>query len=206
MKEIKSPWASNLPIFVFTYLLDEGYKQLANNNEELPSKGNDMEPKAFQLDLINNPHIHQPPIPEEVHEEYPPKDGYENSRQLNVVARAMLMHPDLAIIVKYCYIFVHHEIFDNGNLYLNDMLWDIAGGLERIYPEETFIESFTDTHGDVPWQLVIVPMEFRLGVIFAGGQKPYIVPEVSMVKIIVLILNYLVIVNTLATEQRPWYY
>ncbi|GES79610.1 hypothetical protein GLOIN_2v1595045 [Rhizophagus clarus] len=29
------------------------------------------------------------------HEEYPPKDGYENSRQLNVVARAILIHPDL---------------------------------------------------------------------------------------------------------------
>jgi hypothetical protein len=25
-QKIKSPWASNLPIFVFTYLLDEGYK------------------------------------------------------------------------------------------------------------------------------------------------------------------------------------
>ena len=42
-QKIKSPWASNLPIFVFTYLLDEGYKQLANANEDLPSKGNDME-------------------------------------------------------------------------------------------------------------------------------------------------------------------
>ena len=42
-QKIKSPWASNLPITVFTYLLDEGYKQLSNVNEELPSKGNDME-------------------------------------------------------------------------------------------------------------------------------------------------------------------
>src|SRR5205809_2925477 len=32
-QKTKSPWASNLPIFVFTYLLDEGYKQLANINE-----------------------------------------------------------------------------------------------------------------------------------------------------------------------------
>ncbi|CAG8647506.1 6324_t:CDS:1 [Funneliformis mosseae] len=34
------------------------------------------------------------------HEEYPPKDGYENSRQLNVVARAILIHPDLVILWK----------------------------------------------------------------------------------------------------------
>ncbi|RIA82931.1 hypothetical protein C1645_834589 [Glomus cerebriforme] len=34
------------------------------------------------------------------HEEYPPKDGYENSRQLNVVARAILIHPDLVIMWK----------------------------------------------------------------------------------------------------------
>ena len=42
-QKIKSPWASNLSIMVFTYLLDEGYKQLSADNEELPSKGNDME-------------------------------------------------------------------------------------------------------------------------------------------------------------------
>uniref|UniRef100_U9TZJ7 Uncharacterized protein n=1 Tax=Rhizophagus irregularis (strain DAOM 181602 / DAOM 197198 / MUCL 43194) TaxID=747089 RepID=U9TZJ7_RHIID len=29
------------------------------------------------------------------YEEYSPKDGYENSRQLNVVARAIFIHPDL---------------------------------------------------------------------------------------------------------------
>jgi hypothetical protein len=34
------------------------------------------------------------------HEEYPPKDGCENSRQLNVVARAILIHPDLIILWK----------------------------------------------------------------------------------------------------------
>src|SRR2546421_279944 len=42
-QKIKSPWASNLPITVFTYLLDEGYKQLSNANEDSPSKDNDME-------------------------------------------------------------------------------------------------------------------------------------------------------------------
>src|SRR5438128_1846511 len=34
------------------------------------------------------------------HEEYPPKDGYENSRQLNVVARAILIHSDLVNLWK----------------------------------------------------------------------------------------------------------
>lgn len=32
--------------------------------------------KTLQLDSNNDPHIHQPPIPEE----YPSKDGYENNR------------------------------------------------------------------------------------------------------------------------------
>src|SRR5437763_924914 len=55
--KIKSPWASNLPIFVFTYLLDEGYKQLANAGEDIPdipSKGNDMELFHF---LSAGPHV-----------------------------------------------------------------------------------------------------------------------------------------------------
>src|SRR6266542_5361571 len=34
------------------------------------------------------------------YEEYPPKDGYENSRQLNVIARAILIYPDLVILWK----------------------------------------------------------------------------------------------------------
>jgi hypothetical protein len=33
-------------------------------------------------------------------EDYPPKDGYENSRQLNVIARAILIYPDLVIMWK----------------------------------------------------------------------------------------------------------
>ncbi|PKC62019.1 hypothetical protein RhiirA1_538788 [Rhizophagus irregularis] len=33
-----------------------------------------------------------------VYEEYSPKDRYENSRQLNVVARAIFIHPDLVLM------------------------------------------------------------------------------------------------------------
>ena len=53
-------------------------------------------PKLPQLDLNNDPHNHHPPIPEE----YPPKDGYENNRQLNVIARAILIYPDLINLWK----------------------------------------------------------------------------------------------------------
>ena len=107
--------------------------KLANINEALPSKGNDMElfhflsavnyapacweryrrlnikekirsfsprPKAFQLDLNSDPHIHQQAIPEE----YPSKDGFENNRQLNVIARGILIHMELlnkSIIMRF---------------------------------------------------------------------------------------------------------
>ncbi len=37
-QKVKSPWASNLPITIFTYLLEEGNKQLSNLNEDLPSR------------------------------------------------------------------------------------------------------------------------------------------------------------------------
>ena len=32
------------------------------------------------------------------HEDYPPKDGFENSRQLNIIVRAILVRPDLIIL------------------------------------------------------------------------------------------------------------
>src|SRR5438034_1078968 len=53
-------------------------------------------PKAFQLDLNSDPHIHPQAIPEE----YPSKDGFENNRQLNVIARRILIHPDLVNLWK----------------------------------------------------------------------------------------------------------
>jgi hypothetical protein len=161
-QKIKSPWASNLPIYVFTYLLDEGYKQLANINETLPSKGNDMElfhflsagphvinyapgiliknlkdiedlilnkrfvpfpprPKAFQLDLNSDPHIHQQSAPEE----YPSKDGFENNRQLNVIARGILIHPDLVNLWKQI---GYYEICND----VNDLV--MQGALLILFP------------------------------------------------------------------------
>ncbi len=52
--------------------------------------------KLLQLDLNNNSHNYQPLISEE----YPPKDDYENNRQLNVIARAILIYPDLINLWK----------------------------------------------------------------------------------------------------------
>ncbi|GES98143.1 hypothetical protein GLOIN_2v1490054 [Rhizophagus clarus] len=51
------------------FILDEGYKQLANSNSD--------------------PHIHQQPIPEE----YPSKDGFENNRQLNGALFILFLPP-----------------------------------------------------------------------------------------------------------------
>ena len=124
---IHSPWASNLPLQIFTRLLTEGYIIL---NDNLATRGNDMElfyllsrdPQKFLQDLsdiknliLTQKFIPFPPRPKppyedtieyiqlmqaRAHEEYPPKDGCENSRQLNVIARAILIYPDLVILWK----------------------------------------------------------------------------------------------------------
>ncbi|GBB83845.1 hypothetical protein RclHR1_01050019 [Rhizophagus clarus] len=39
-------------------------------------------------------------IQDRAQEDYPPKDGHENSRQLNVIARAILIYPDLVLMWK----------------------------------------------------------------------------------------------------------
>ena len=41
-------------------------------------------------------HIHPQAMPEE----YPSKDGFDNNRQLNVIARGILIHPDLVNLWK----------------------------------------------------------------------------------------------------------
>ncbi|RIA96687.1 hypothetical protein C1645_358182 [Glomus cerebriforme] len=134
-KKLRSPWASNLPLPIFTKLITEGYNIL--NDHYLLVKGNDMELFHFlsagplvinyapqklaqNLDkikdlILNKKFIPFPPRPKptyedsieyiqlmqaRAHEDYPPKDGFENSRQLNVIARAILIHPDLVIYWK----------------------------------------------------------------------------------------------------------
>ncbi|PKY27152.1 hypothetical protein RhiirB3_529030 [Rhizophagus irregularis] len=46
-------------------------------------------PKAYQLDLNSDPHIHQQPIPEE----YPSKDGFENNRRLTRTSHSIPTNP-----------------------------------------------------------------------------------------------------------------
>ncbi|RIB08413.1 hypothetical protein C2G38_2211725 [Gigaspora rosea] len=113
------PWASNLPITVFTYLVTEASKRFGE--QELALKGNDLELFHFytagphvitnaQNILVKNIELIKtlinqykfipfPPRPvakpSNLPEEYPPKDGYENNRQLNVIARAILIHKEL---------------------------------------------------------------------------------------------------------------
>ncbi|GBC08964.1 hypothetical protein RclHR1_08500009 [Rhizophagus clarus] len=59
------------------------------------------------------------------HEDYPPKDGYENSRQLNVVARAILIHPDLVNLWKKI---GYHEICSD----VNELV--MQGALLTLFP------------------------------------------------------------------------
>jgi hypothetical protein len=59
------------------------------------------------------------------HEDYSPKDGYENSRQLNVVARAILVHPDLVNLWKKI---GYYEICND----VNDLV--MQGALLILFP------------------------------------------------------------------------
>ncbi len=45
-------------------------------------------------------------------EEYTLEDGYENSRQLNVIVRAILIHPDLVSLWKQI---GYHEVCNEVN-------------------------------------------------------------------------------------------
>lgn len=123
----RTPWASDLDISVFIYLLEEADNQF--KPIELSKKGNDMELFHF---LSAGPHVINdareildknkdqikqlilekrfipfPPRPKHLQaqtnttiEEYPAKDGFENNRQLNIVARAILICKDLVTYWK----------------------------------------------------------------------------------------------------------
>ncbi|RIA95316.1 hypothetical protein C1645_757712 [Glomus cerebriforme] len=159
-KKLRCPWASNLPLPIFTKLITEGYNIL--NDHGLVIKGNDMElfhflsagplvindaPQKLLQNLhniedliLNKKFIPFPPRPKPVyedsieyiqlmqtraHEDYPPKDGFENSRQLNVVARAILIHPDLVNLWKKI---GYHEICSD----VNELV--MQGALLTLFP------------------------------------------------------------------------
>jgi len=138
--KIRSPWASNLPLDVFSRILKEGHDRFDGN--DIPVCGNDMESfyylsagplvisKARKKLGDNINEIEQlirvfkfapfPPrlkirrhITESIKancDDYPPTDGYENVRQLNVIARAILIQPNLVKVWKD----IGYERFGDG--------------------------------------------------------------------------------------------
>ncbi|RGB40232.1 hypothetical protein C1646_753606 [Rhizophagus diaphanus] len=89
--ESEGSWTSNLPYPIFTQLIIEGY------NRDLVFAPFPLRPKFIYENTIEyNIQL----IQDRAQEDYPPKDGYENSRQLNVIARAILIYPDLVYMRK----------------------------------------------------------------------------------------------------------
>ncbi|CAG8515545.1 5751_t:CDS:1 [Scutellospora calospora] len=142
-------WASNLPISVYIFLLTEASNQF---KDKLCIKGNDLE--LFHL-LTGGPHsinvastilkrnkddiidliLHKKFIPfpprnsddRQINpiEEYPPKDGHENTRQLNIIARSILINKDLVHLWKKIGYF---EICED----VNDLV--IQGAILILFP------------------------------------------------------------------------
>ena len=141
IQNFKFPWASNLPIYVFTYLLEVGYKQFG---EDLPSKGNDMElfdflsvsphtirnvPDILEDLILNERFIPFPSRPKEFQdlasEKYPSDDGFENNRELNIITKGILTHPNLVNLWKYI---GYYEICND----FNDLVME--GVLINLFP------------------------------------------------------------------------
>ncbi|CAG8648423.1 10077_t:CDS:1, partial [Scutellospora calospora] len=131
-----TPWASDLPIHVYIFLMTEASKIF---KDQLYIKGNDLE--LFHY-LSGGPHtINYAPIvlkknEEEIKnlilnmkfipfpprksdnsqtnlpEEYPPKDGHENNKQLNLIARSILIYKDLIYLWKEI---GYYEVCDDVN-------------------------------------------------------------------------------------------
>lgn len=159
------PWGSNTPTEVFAFLL--------NNESicaDLAFKGNDMElfhflsggPRVINqaikrlegnLDIINelitkSKFIPFPPRPKNWHEdksveEYPAKDGYENNRQLKIIARAILIHKNLINLWKKI---GYHDIIDD----VNDLV--IQGALLLLF-SSTWKNNKVPTVGEIAYKL-----------------------------------------------------
>lgn len=112
----KPSWASNLPIPVYLYLISEGAKQY----KDLPFNGNDLELFSFltasptfptfpNIDsiysvikdlILNKRFVPFPPRPHLNYlqiqtEKFPSDDGFENISDLNMIAKAIVIHPKL---------------------------------------------------------------------------------------------------------------
>ncbi|CAG8755391.1 17371_t:CDS:1 [Cetraspora pellucida] len=148
LQQITIPWASNLPIFVYIFLLEEASK-LFDGDWHL--KGNDMElfcrlsGSSYpindastilegNIEEIKNLILHMkftpfPPRKFDLKlyssEGYLPKDGYENDDCLKIISRAILIHKDLVQLWKKI---GYHEICED----INDFV--IKGALLILFP------------------------------------------------------------------------
>ncbi|EXX75051.1 uncharacterized protein OCT59_013268 [Rhizophagus irregularis] len=123
-KKLRASGASNLSLSIYTKLINKAFNiskvpelAIKANNTELilflsagPLVIDYVPQRLFQNIyyieelILNKKFITFPPrlklTYKNTMEEYPPKDGYENNRQLNVIARAIIIHPDLINIWK----------------------------------------------------------------------------------------------------------
>ncbi|CAG8854192.1 7743_t:CDS:2, partial [Gigaspora margarita] len=131
---IKKPWASDLDIEIFGFLLKhtneiyDGELYLKGNNMELfhflscgPEVINiaqiKIQDNVNELEelIIKKKFIPFPLRPYHINmsdEEYPAKDGYKNNRQLNIIAQSILIHKNLVNVWKKI---GYHEIVDDVN-------------------------------------------------------------------------------------------
>ncbi|CAG8677527.1 2921_t:CDS:1, partial [Funneliformis mosseae] len=186
-KQIKDPWASDLPLSVFIFILQEGASRFS---EIFPIKGNDMElfhfisagtlvisyashelkrnydmikhlilkdkfvplpyrPSKYKLSYDIDPH-NTTVVPEE----YPSKDGFENNRQLNAIARAILLDASLVHLWKET---GYTEICDDTN----DLF--MSGALLILFPPSSPSGWFCPTPEDVTNRLTkLIELGFKL--------------------------------------------
>ncbi|CAG8615423.1 8182_t:CDS:2, partial [Paraglomus brasilianum] len=119
--KIRSPWASNLSFDVYSRILKEGHDRFDGN--DIPIRGNDMESFYYlsagplvinqartklkknkkEIKTLIRRYSHIPIQTQSraaIFDDCPPSDGYENVRQLTVIARAILIYPKLVNVWK----------------------------------------------------------------------------------------------------------
>ncbi|CAG8475451.1 8400_t:CDS:1 [Paraglomus brasilianum] len=165
--KIRSPWASDLSFDVFFRILNEGHDRFDGN--DIPLRGNDMESfyylsagplcinqarkklreneKEIEILIQRYKFAPFPPRPNignpESHpvnsDDYPPTDGYENVRQLNDIARAILLHPKLVNFWKES---GYYEIVDDMNdLVMGSVLSNFNSTLGHFIRELKTLQS-----------------------------------------------------------------
>ncbi|CAG8546887.1 9533_t:CDS:1 [Paraglomus brasilianum] len=141
-RKIQNPWASNLPFDVFSRILKEGHDQFDGDDTPVRGndmesfyylsagplvisqartrlRKNKKEIKTLIQRYKFAPFPPRPKIRKRTivshpanYDDYPPTDGYENVRQQNVIARAILLYPKLVNVWKKN---EYYEIVDDIN-------------------------------------------------------------------------------------------